>query len=117
MRTQRRGTDEEGQKERRGFWQRWALGVMKRPVLIILLVTVLLVGLGWPIFSISIGTTNYTSVPNNSDARQGMDILNAQLREINERPIYVVAQSPSGSSMLHANTLTKLDNLPKWISA
>ncbi len=117
MRTQRTGTGEEAQKERRGFWQRWALGVMKRPVLTILLVTVLLVGLGWPIFSISIGTTNYTAVPNSSEARQGMDILNAQFREINESPIYVVAQAPGGTSMLHANNLTKLDNLSKWIAA
>jgi RND superfamily putative drug exporter len=117
MRTQRTGTGEEAQKERRGFWQRWALGVMKRPVLIILLVTVLLVGLGWPIFSISIGTTNYTAVPNSSEARQGMDILNAQFREINESPIYVVAQAPGGTSMLHANNLAKLDNLSKWIAA
>ena len=117
MRTQRTGTGEEAQKERRGFWQRWALGVMKRPVLIILLVTVLLVGLGWPIFSISLGTTNYTAVPNSSEARQGMDILNAQFREINESPIYVVAQAPGGTSMLHANNLAKLDNLSKWIAA
>src|SRR5260370_2040490 len=116
-RTQRTGTGEEAQKERRGFWQRWALGVMKRPVLTILLVTVLLVGLGWPIFSISIGTTNYTAVPNSSEARQGMDILNAQFREINESPIYIVAQAPGGSSMLHANNLAKLDNLSKWIAA
>ena len=117
MRTQQTGTGEEAQKERRGFWQRWALGVMKRPVLIILLVTVLLVGLGWPIFSISLGTTNYTAVPNSSEARQGMDILNAQFREINESPIYVVAQAPGGTSMLHANNLAKLDNLSKWIAA
>ena len=117
MRTQRTGTGEEAQKERRGFWQRWALGVMKRPVLIILLVTVLLVGLGWPIFSISLGTTNYTAVPNSSEARQGLDILNAQFREINESPIYVVAQAPGGTSMLHANNLAKLDNLSKWIAA
>ena len=117
MRTQRTGTGEESRKERQGFWQRWALGVMKRPVLIILLVTVLLVGLGWPIFSISLGTTNYTAVPNSSEARQGMDILNAQFREINESPIYVVAQAPGGTSMLHANNLAKLDNLSKWIAA
>ncbi|HKV00647.1 MAG TPA: MMPL family transporter, partial [Ktedonobacteraceae bacterium] len=117
MRTQRTGMGEESQKERQGFWQRWALGVMKRPVLIILLVTVLLVVLGWPIFSISLGTTNYTAVPNSSEARQGMDILNAQFREINESPIYVVAQAPGGTSMLHANNLAKLDNLSKWIAA
>jgi RND superfamily putative drug exporter len=103
MHTSRAMTNEESNKElkeERHFWQKWAMGVMKRPVLIILLVTALLVGLGWPIFSISIGSTSSASVPKSFESRQGIDILNAQFPETNEHPVYLVVQAPDGSSML-----------------
>lgn len=103
-------------EEGRGFWQRWAVGVMKRPVLIILLVTALLVGLGWPIFSISIGSTSSTSVPKSLESRQGIDILNAQFPETNEHPVFIVVQALDGSSMLTKGNLAKLDHLSTWIA-
>ena len=107
---------EKPQKEGQGFWQSWALGVMKRPVLIILLVTAVLVGMGWPIFSIALGSTNTAALPKSAEARQGIDILNAQFPETNDNPIYVVVQAPGGSSMLTRDNLDKLDYLSKWIA-
>jgi putative drug exporter of the RND superfamily len=106
---------EKPQKEGQGFWQSWALGVMKRPVLIILLVTAVLVGMGWPIFSIALGSTNTAALPKSAEARQGIDILNAQFPETNDNPIYVVVQA-DGSSMLTRDNLDKLDHLSKWIA-
>lgn len=103
------------QEQRRSFWQRWALGVMKRPVLIILLVTVLLAGLGWPIFSISLGSSSTTALPTSSQARQGIDILNAQFPETNIQLISIVVQTPDGSSMLTSDNLMKLDSLSTWV--
>ncbi len=116
MHPHRKGASKESSEERRGFWQRWAMGVMKRPILIILVVTLLLVGLGWPIFSISIGTTNTAALPKSSEARQGIDILNAQFPETNENPVYIVVQAPGGSSMLTTDNLAKLDRLSTWIA-
>ena len=116
MHAQQTATGGGSRKERKGFWQAWALGVMRRPVLIILAVTALLVGMGWPIFSISVGTTDVSSVPKSSVARQGIDILNAQFPETNEHPVFIVVQSPDGSSMLNADNLSKLDYLSKWIA-
>ena len=107
---------EKPQKEGQGFWQSWALGVMKRPVLIILLVTAVLVGMGWPIFSIALGSTNTAALPKSAEARQGIDILNAQFPETNDNPIYVVVQAHDGSSMLTRGNLDKLDHLSKWIA-
>jgi putative drug exporter of the RND superfamily len=107
---------EKPEKEGRGFWQSWALGVMKRPVLIILLVTAVLAGMGWPIFSIALGSTNTTALPKSAEARQGIDILNTQFPETNDNPIYVVVQAPGGSSMLTPDNLDKLDHLSKWIA-
>jgi len=106
---------EKPQKEGQGFWQSWALGVMKRPVLIILLVTAVLVGMGWPIFSIALGSTNTAALPKSAEARQGIDILNVQFPETNDNPIYVVVQA-DGSSMLTQGNLDKLDHLSKWIA-
>jgi RND superfamily putative drug exporter len=103
-------------KEERHFWQRWAMGVMKRPVLIILLVTALLIGLGWPIFSMNLGSTSSTSVPTSFESRQGLDILNAQFPETKEHPVYIVVQTPGGSSMLTTDNLAKLDHLSTWIA-
>ncbi len=114
--TPQKESGEKPQKEGQGFWQSWALGVMKRPVLIILLVTAVLVGMGWPIFSIALGSTNTAALPKSAEARQGIDILNAQFPETNDNPIYVVVQAPGGSSMLTRDNLDKLDYLSKWIA-
>ena len=89
---------------------------MKRPVLIILLVTAVLAGMGWPIFSIALGSTSTAALPKSAEARQGIDILNAQFPETNDNPIYVVVQAPGGSSMLTRDNLDKLDHLSKWIA-
>jgi RND superfamily putative drug exporter len=113
--TPQKESGEKPQKEGQGFWQSWALGVMKRPVLIILLVTAVLVGMGWPIFSIALGSTNTAALPKSAEARQGIDILNAQFPETNDNPIYVVVQA-DGSSMLTQGNLDKLDHLSKWIA-
>ena len=110
------GECSEKPEEERHFWQRWAMGVMKRPVLIILLVTALLVGMGWPIFSISIGSTSSASVPKSYESRHGIDILNAQFLETNEHPVFIVVQAPDGSSMLTKGNLAKLDHLSRWVA-
>ncbi|HET7637887.1 MAG TPA: MMPL family transporter, partial [Ktedonobacteraceae bacterium] len=89
---------------------------MRRPVLIIVAVSALLIGLSWPIFSIAIGTPGSSSLPKSAEARQGIDILNAQFPATNENPIFIVVQTPDGSSMLTSDKLAKLDNLSKWVA-
>src|SRR5256884_1806171 len=56
MRTEQRAASTNMEKKPRGFWELWAWGVMRRPVLIIVAVSALLLLMSWPIFSISIGT-------------------------------------------------------------
>jgi RND superfamily putative drug exporter len=106
----------EQSEQRRGFWQRWAEAVMRRPVLVILVVSALLIGMGWPIFSIELGTPSVTSLPTSDQSRQGIDIINAQFPETRIDPVYVIAQAPDGSSMLSAENLAKLDNLSRWLA-
>jgi RND superfamily putative drug exporter len=100
----------------RGFWHGLALGVMKRPVLIVLAVSVLLLALGWPIFSLNPGTPYGRSLPEGSEARQGYDILSDQFPGVNDYPILVTAQTSDGSSILSQDNLRKVDALTTWLT-
>jgi uncharacterized membrane protein YdfJ with MMPL/SSD domain len=117
MRTEQQAANRDMEKEPKGFWEVWAWGVMRRPVLIIVAVSALLLLMSWPIFSISIGTAGASSLPKSAESRQGIDILNAQFPETNQYPIFITAQTTGGSSMLTAGNLAKLDNLTKWVAA
>ena len=99
-----------------GFWHAWAMGVMKRPALVMLVVAVLLVCLGWPIFSITVGSATASALPAGAESRQGLDLLRAQFPQENENPIYIVAQSPAGSSILTPENLARVDTLSAWIA-
>src|SRR5258708_2904473 len=113
--TPQKESGEKPQKGGQGFWQSWALGVIKHPVLIILLVTAVLVGMGRPILSIAAGSINMAGVPKNPAARQGIDILDPQFPETNDNPLYVILH-PARSTMLTQGNLDKLDHLSKWIA-
>jgi RND superfamily putative drug exporter len=102
--------------EGNGFWRGWALAVMRRPILIVVVVSVLLLSLGWPVFSMNIGTLDASSLPAGTEARQGLELLNAQFPATNEHPILIVAQTPDGSSILTANNLARLDHLTQWLA-
>jgi putative drug exporter of the RND superfamily len=116
MRAEKKETDEVLKKEPRGFWELLAWGVMRRPVLIIIAVSALLIGLSWPVFSIAIGTSGSSSLPQSAESRQGIDILNAQFPSTNANPIFIVVQTPDGSSVLTSDNLAKLDNLSRWVA-
>ena len=104
-------------EERTGFWHAWAMGVMRRPVVIVLAVIVLLLAMGWPLLSLNIGTPTSSSLPSDTEARRGIDILNQQFPSTNENPVVITAQTADGSSVLSADNLAKLDNLTQWIAA
>jgi RND superfamily putative drug exporter len=104
-------------QERQGFWHAWAMTVMRRPVTIVLLVSALLIGLGWPIFSINLGIPTSSALPKSSESRQGIDILNAQFPEANENPVYIIAQTLAGSSILTSDNIIRIDHLTKWIAS
>ncbi len=103
-------------KPRRNFWQSVAENVMRRPLLFIVAVTAVLVAMGWPIFSIELGTPGVTSLPTSSESRQGTDILYQQFPDTNTNVVSIIAQTPQGSSMLTSDNLAKLDNLSRWLA-
>jgi RND superfamily putative drug exporter len=103
--------------ERPGFWHNWAVQVMRRPILIIFLVTVILIGLGWPASSLNPGVPDASALPAGSEARSSLAILKAQIPATHADPIYLIAQAPDGSRMLTRQNLARLDALTLWIAA
>jgi RND superfamily putative drug exporter len=100
-----------------GFWHRLAMGVMRRPVLIITLVVVILAGLGWPAFSLTIGSpVGANALPPDAQSRQGFAILTAQYPSFNANPLDVTAQTPDGSVMLSSENLQRLAALSHWLA-
>jgi RND superfamily putative drug exporter len=103
--------------ERRGFWQTWARAVMRRPVLTIVLVGAVLLGIGWPVLSINLGSPSTSSLPASSQARQGLDILNAQFPVTGGNLIQVIARTPDGSSILATDNVGRVDSQTRWLAA
>ena len=98
-----------------GFWHRLAMWVMRRPIVTILVVGVILVGLGWPVFSLNIGTDSANTLPLSSQSRQGFAILAAQYPAYNANPLDVTAQTPDGSPMLSPQNLQRVAALTQWL--
>ena len=109
--------EEEAGETTSGFWAGLAEGVMRRPVLTILLVVTLLLAMGWPLLQINIGSISINALPATIEARQGNDILNAQFPDTAANPILVVAQTPDGSSILTSDNVAKVDQLTQWLNA
>jgi len=100
-----------------GIWHRLAVGVMQHPIIIIVLVTAVLLGVGWPLLSIQLGTPDITALPSTSESRQGTDLLHQNFPGSDANLIYLVAQTTDGSAMLSANNLTHLATLTDWLKA
>jgi len=115
-----RATGEQGAQGdtdvRRGFWHGWALAVMRRPLLTLLACVALLLGLGWPIFSMRVATYGAVALPQQAQAQQGYTILSDQFATAAANPIYIVAQTPDGSSILTADHLAQVDALSGWLT-
>ncbi len=111
----RRSTDNGRQRQQKHFWQRWAHMIMRRPVLMILVVTGVLVGLGWPALSLRPGLPGVSALPLDAQARQGLEILTAQFPQMQHDPIVVVAQTP-GPTLLTTTNLERLQSLAQQIA-
>ena len=100
-----------------GFWHRWALGVMRRPVTAIVAVVALLIVAGVPIFSLNPAAYGASPIPNNVESQRGFSVLTAQFPQMAQSPIEVTAQTPDGSSMLDAANLARVRALSTWLAA
>ena len=99
------------------FWRALALRVMRRPALTVVLVCALLIGLGWPIFSLRIGSTGVNSLPTSAQSRQGLEVLQGQYPAFKDQTIDLVVQTTDHSSVLSPANLQRLVTLTNWLSS
>src|SRR5260370_10467486 len=100
-----------------GFWHRLATGVIRRPVMIIALVVIMLVGLGWPAFSLTTsGPVSADALPRAAHSPQGFVSLTGQYPSFNENPLDVTAQTPDGSTMLSPENRQRLVAPSSWLA-
>lgn len=102
-------------RQRQRFWQRWALMIMRRPILMIVLATGILVALGWPGLSLHPGLPGVSALPQNAEARLGLELLIAQFPQLQDDPIVVIAQT-SSPALLTTATMERLQSLSQQIA-
>src|SRR5258708_29521158 len=92
------------------------MGVMRRPVMVIVVGIAILFGLAWPVFSLDIGTSGSGILSPSSEARQGLGILQAQYPAFNANPVDIIAQATDGSGMLTPENLSRVAHLTQWLA-
>jgi RND superfamily putative drug exporter len=104
-------------EEGHGFWHRWALGVMRRPVVAIVAVVALLLVAGAPIFALNPAAYGASPLAHTTESQRGFDILSAEFPQIAQAPIQITAQTPDGSSILSAENIARVNALSTWLAA
>lgn len=104
-----------GDEQQSGFWYRWSMAVMHRPIVVLVLITTLLLALGLPALTLNPGLPATSALPNQSEARQSLDLLSTAFPGINNEPIYVTAQAQDGSSMLMEQHLEQINTLSQHL--
>jgi RND superfamily putative drug exporter len=103
-------------REGEGFWHRLAMGVMRRPILVILLVCCILAGLGWPVFFLKVGVNTVTLLPESAPSRHALDILQQQFPNIDQNPVELLVQTSDGSNMMTPGNLARLAKFDQWLA-
>ncbi len=83
--------------QRSHIWREIALRVMRRPISIIAVVSVVIVILAWPAFHLRVGIPGPEILPSSVDSRAGNDILAKHLGVINRSPVLVVVERHLGT--------------------
>ncbi|MDQ6659694.1 MAG: MMPL family transporter, partial [Chloroflexota bacterium] len=104
-----------GDEQQSGFWYRWAIAVMRRPIAVLVLITALLLELGLPALTLNPGLPSTSALPNQSEARKSLDLLSTAFPGINSDPIYVTVQAQDDSSMLLERRLEQIDTLSQQL--
>jgi putative drug exporter of the RND superfamily len=83
--------------QRSHIWRDIALWVMRRPVRIIAVVSVMIAVLAWPAFHLRVGIPGPEILPSSVSSRAGNDILGQHLGVVNRSPVLVVVQRHAGT--------------------
>jgi uncharacterized membrane protein YdfJ with MMPL/SSD domain len=97
--------------EAEGGWYRLARAVMRRPVAFISVIVIVLLALGAPFLRVSWGSTDASSLPATSAARQVQEALTNEFPANSTNPIEVVVTGVTSPAQLAAYT-AKIDAVP-----
>ena len=97
-----------------GRWQRLALWVMKRPLLVLLPSLALLLSLAVPFLHLRLAVADVSALPRTAQARQGWDLLVRAFPDQAATRIYVVADFPRGPVLDETRALALYDR-SQWI--
>jgi RND superfamily putative drug exporter len=85
-------------RELLGRWHRLALGVMRRPVAVAVLVASALLVMGSPFLGVSFGSADHKALPDSAGSRVVAERLAAEFPSASGRPVEVVVTSDDGSA-------------------
>jgi putative drug exporter of the RND superfamily len=104
--------------DEQGFWHRLALGVMRRPIFVIVLVVIILAALAGPVFALNIGSSSAAILPKDSQAHQGLDILQKEYAGlgVDDNPVDIIVETRNGSNILTADNLNTIAQLDQWLA-
>jgi trehalose monomycolate/heme transporter len=97
--------------EAEGGWYRLARAVMRRPVAFISVIVIVLLALGAPFLRVSWGSTDASSLPATSAARQVQEALTNEFPSNSTNPIEAVVTGVTSPAQLAAYT-AKIDAIP-----
>ena len=97
--------------EAEGGWYRLARAVMRRPVAFISVIVIVLLALGAPFLRVSWGSTDASSLPATSAARQVQEALTNEFPANSTNPIEAVVTGVTSPAQLAAYT-AKIDAVP-----
>jgi len=86
-----------------GMWHRIAVGVMRRPLLVLLPTVAVLLAAGSPFFHLHLANTDVTQLPPTAEARRGAELLASSFPSQGANLIEVVVEFTSGSPLSPAN--------------
>lgn len=97
-----------------GRWQRLALWVMKRPVLVLVPALALLLPLAVPFLHLRLAVADVSVLPRAAEARRGWDLLTRAFPDQASTRIYVVARFPRGPVLDETRARALYDH-SRWI--
>jgi RND superfamily putative drug exporter len=100
---------------RSGFWQRWANGIMGRPVLYAVIGVAVIAALAWPTLELKTGSMGVKMLGEDAQSRKGFEVISKEFGPGVVSPIQIAVRSPSGID--DPNTVAGLFHLTNAIGA
>ncbi len=105
---------------REGFWHRLAVGVMKRPIVVLVPTLGVLLFIAAPFLNLRLAASDVRILPENLEARRGFTLLEQQFPDQGDTHFSVVVRFPEGSPFTPERTaqlwelterISKMDNV------